>query len=188
MHLLRKCPCPLWLFKPRPDAGSPLRLLAAIDPDRDTPGDDRLTRTILELGTSLRRREPGATLDILHCWHAPYENTLAHNVFVKAGAEEIRRYVQQIETAHRAAFDGALAPFDLTAAAITTRFEKADPTTFIPAFVERHRIDTLVMGTVARTGIAGLLIGNTAEAALTDVDCSVVAVKPAGFQTPVTPG
>jgi len=41
------------------------------------------------------------------------------------------------------------------------------------------------MGTVNRAGIAGLLIGNTAEKVLRQVDCSTLAVKPEGFITPV---
>jgi len=40
------------------------------------------------------------------------------------------------------------------------------------------------MGTVCRTGIAGFLIGNTAENVLNDVDCSVLTVKPEGFASP----
>lgn len=84
--------------------------------------------------------------------------------------------------------EAARAPVDPTDDAITTRFAKAEPGTYIAAFVERRRIDTLFMGTVARTGIAGLPIGNTAEAVRTDAACSAAAVKPAGFQTPVTPG
>jgi nucleotide-binding universal stress UspA family protein len=43
------------------------------------------------------------------------------------------------------------------------------------------------MGTVSRTGIRGLIIGNTAETILRSVRCSVLAVKPEGFVTPVTP-
>jgi nucleotide-binding universal stress UspA family protein len=42
------------------------------------------------------------------------------------------------------------------------------------------------MGTVARTGVAGLFIGNTAEAILEQIECSVLAVKPEGFETPVS--
>jgi len=42
------------------------------------------------------------------------------------------------------------------------------------------------MGTVARTGMPGLLIGNTAEGVLNEIDYSVLAVKPPGFVTPVT--
>jgi len=42
------------------------------------------------------------------------------------------------------------------------------------------------MGTVSRTGIPGLLIGNTAEVILNNLECSVLAVKPADFATPVS--
>jgi nucleotide-binding universal stress UspA family protein len=41
------------------------------------------------------------------------------------------------------------------------------------------------MGTVCRTGIPGLIIGNTAERVLDVVDCSVLTVKPEGFVSPV---
>jgi len=43
------------------------------------------------------------------------------------------------------------------------------------------------MGTVCRTGVAGLFIGNTAEKVLRQVDCSLLTVKPEGFVTPVAP-
>jgi nucleotide-binding universal stress UspA family protein len=42
------------------------------------------------------------------------------------------------------------------------------------------------MGTVARIGVAGLFIANTAEAILEQIECSVLAVKPEGFETPVS--
>ena len=48
------------------------------------------------------------------------------------------------------------------------------------------KIDLIVMGTVARTGIPGLIIGNTAESTLSQIHCSVLAVTPPGFVTPVT--
>jgi nucleotide-binding universal stress UspA family protein len=43
------------------------------------------------------------------------------------------------------------------------------------------------MGTVARTGISGFVMGNTAETILSQIDCSVLAIKPPGFETPVAP-
>jgi nucleotide-binding universal stress UspA family protein len=43
----------------------------------------------------------------------------------------------------------------------------------------------IVMGTLARVGIPGLFIGNTAERALDHVDCDILAIKPKGFVTPV---
>jgi len=41
------------------------------------------------------------------------------------------------------------------------------------------------MGTVARTGISGFIIGNTAENILEEISCSLIALKPEGFVSPV---
>jgi nucleotide-binding universal stress UspA family protein len=41
------------------------------------------------------------------------------------------------------------------------------------------------MGTVGRTGLPGFFIGNTAEEVLQTATTSVLAVKPAGFESPV---
>ena len=57
----------------------------------------------------------------------------------------------------------------------------------IPDLVSRERAGILVMGSLARTGIAGLLIGNTAERVLSTVEASVLAVKPPGFESPIRP-
>ena len=56
----------------------------------------------------------------------------------------------------------------------------------IPALAKRLPVDCIVMGTVARTGIRGFIMGNTAETILEQIDCSVLAIKPHGFVTPVT--
>jgi universal stress protein E len=54
--------------------------------------------------------------------------------------------------------------------------------------IAKARINLLVMGTIARTGLPGVLIGNTAEKVLDSVHCSVVAIKPAGFVSPLAHG
>ncbi|MDF5010076.1 universal stress protein, partial [Vibrio parahaemolyticus] len=41
------------------------------------------------------------------------------------------------------------------------------------------------MGTLARTGISGYVIGNTAENILQSINCSLVALKPDGFVSPI---
>jgi nucleotide-binding universal stress UspA family protein len=55
----------------------------------------------------------------------------------------------------------------------------------IPPLAAELRADLIVMGTVARTGISGVIIGNTAETILDQLTCSVLAIKPPGFKTPV---
>jgi nucleotide-binding universal stress UspA family protein len=59
-----------------------------------------------------------------------------------------------------------------------------EPEEVIARFVESHGIDVVVMGTVARTGISGLVMGNTAERVLQRLRGSVLAVKPPGFESP----
>ena len=66
-----------------------------------------------------------------------------------------------------------------------THFLKGLPEIVVPEVVKEHNIEVVVMGTLARTGIPGLLIGNTAEGVINQVDCSVLAIKPEGFVSPV---
>jgi nucleotide-binding universal stress UspA family protein len=53
----------------------------------------------------------------------------------------------------------------------------------IPWLAAELRADLVVMGTTARTGLAGLIIGNTAEVILEKLLCSVLVIKPPGFKT-----
>ena len=49
----------------------------------------------------------------------------------------------------------------------------------------REELESLRRDAVGRSGVPGLLIGNTAERVLNAVDCSVLALKPEGFETPI---
>lgn len=62
---------------------------------------------------------------------------------------------------------------------------KGQPETTLVEIIEKKKPDIVVMGTVARTGIPGLLIGNTTENVLSRIKSSVLAVKPRGFRSPV---
>lgn len=55
----------------------------------------------------------------------------------------------------------------------------------VPALANDLGVELVVMGTVGRAGIPGLLIGNTAEDILGQIDCSDLTVKPAAFVSPV---
>jgi len=56
----------------------------------------------------------------------------------------------------------------------------------INRFAEKIGAGIIVVGTVARSGIAGLFIGNTAESLIENADCDVFVVKPSSFKPPVT--
>jgi nucleotide-binding universal stress UspA family protein len=57
----------------------------------------------------------------------------------------------------------------------------------IQRLVQQLNADLIVIGTVGRNGIEGLLLGNTAEKVLDHCDCSVLTVKPDGFVSPIAP-
>ncbi len=63
---------------------------------------------------------------------------------------------------------------------------EGDASYVVPEKATELGADLVVMGTLARTGIAGLLMGNTAESILMQLDCSVLTVKPPGFVSPIT--
>ncbi len=70
--------------------------------------------------------------------------------------------------------------------AVTLHLPKGRARSVIPSLAAELNVDLMVMGTVGRTGIPGLIIGNTDESVLSRIHCSVLAVKPPGFATPVT--
>jgi nucleotide-binding universal stress UspA family protein len=48
-------------------------------------------------------------------------------------------------------------------------------------FLESSGADLVVTGTRGRSWLSGILIGTTAEAIVRDSPCSVLAIKPGGF-------
>ncbi len=52
-------------------------------------------------------------------------------------------------------------------------------------FVRENEVDLVIMGTVARSGLTGLLMGNTSEKTLDRINCSVLAIKPYSFKCPI---
>jgi len=80
-----------------------------------------------------------------------------------------------------------MAGVDLKGLAVYKHLPRSEsPARAIVKLARSKKIDLLVMGTVCRTGVAGFFIGNTAEKVLSEVNCSVLTVKPQGFVTPVT--
>lgn len=180
-HLLRKCPCPVWVI--RPTRARTTRVLAAVDPD---PAQADLNRTVLELAASMAEIQDGE-LHLVHAWQLYGEEVMRHSAFMHTPEGEIRTMLREEETIHRAAVDEMLAEGGLDDRPWRIHLHHGEPAEVVPDVTRRHRINLLVMGTVGRTGLSGLLIGNTAESILDQVRCSVIAVKPSGFVTPIRP-
>lgn len=194
MHLLRKCPCPVWLIKPE----SPKiyrQILAAVDVDDKYPPEELNTEhllnlQILEMATSLALSE-SAELHIVHVWDAIGEGAMRAG-FIQKPEDEIIAYVQEIR--QRQNHNLNILMDEITDKLGRDAHEylkpqkhliKGYPRKNVPEFAGEIKADLVVMGTVARTGLSGFFMGNTAENILNQLDCSVLAVKPPGFVTPV---
>jgi nucleotide-binding universal stress UspA family protein len=190
MHLLQKCPCPVWLIKPSEKAGYRSVLAAVdIDPADPVPSPHDLNRTILELVGSIALSSH-ASLHLAHAWDPSAEQAFLRQKGIST--ESIDTYVQNKQAVHQKGLSalGAVLKELVTA---NTR-ETIDPQLhliqgpagkMIPRLATDLSADLVVMGTIARTGISGLIIGNTAEAVFHQLMCSLLAVKPSGFKTPV---
>lgn len=96
------------------------------------------------------------------------------------------QYRKEVEFAHREALDELLAFVELDPHP-TVHLVEDRPVRAIEALGEQLGAGLLVMGAVGRSGVDGLLMGNSAERVLGGTDCSVVVIKPPGFVSPVDP-
>jgi universal stress protein E len=182
LHLLRKCPCPVWIVNPKPSKRS--GVLAAVDPDTTDEQSQALNQKIMELATSLSVLEE-TDLHVVHAWSVPHEDMIRHSPWLRVTRSDADNYVKDIEGRHRERFAALYEQFRNRATNMETHFVKGEPGQVIPSIVNEKNIEVVIMGTVARTGVPGLLIGNTAEGVINQVDCSVLAVKPEGFVSPI---
>ena len=180
-RLLRECPCPVWVI--RPTRARTQRVLAALNPD---PDEADLNRLIIELAASMVEIN-GGELHVVHAWELYGESTLRSSAFVHASPTQIDEMLRIEHGARERALDELLSHSKVAEAPWRIHLEKGPALDVVPRVAALLRINVLVMGTVARTGIRGLVMGNTAETILDQVHCSVIAVKPPGFVSPIEP-
>ncbi|MES9944701.1 MAG: universal stress protein [Candidatus Thiodiazotropha sp.] len=197
MHLLRKCPCPVWLVKPRVSK-TYQRILAAVDVDdpyapMELDTHHRMNLQILEMASSLAISE-SAELHVVHAWESTIESINAFMVSSDISSERLAADIEQERRQHQQLLDQLLRRVSTESESTQGALDYLKPRTHllkggarkeVPALAKRLGVDCIVMGTVARTGIRGFIMGNTAETILEQIDCSVLAIKPPGFATPV---
>ncbi len=171
MRLLRKCPCPVWITQPDKDSRLD-RILVATD---FSPA----CRLALDMAASIAVLDE-ANLYLLHVLDLPRE---AHFGGLLEQRTEYRSNRDQLERDARAELNRHSSRLaDERKPPPQVLLLDGKPDQIIREQVDELRIDLLVMGTMARTGVPGLIMGNTAERLLPVVDCSILAVKPPGYE------
>jgi len=186
MHLMRKCPCPVWVVKPG-SRKSYRRILAAVDIFSDPwdEAEESLNPLILQLSSSLAHMDK-SELHVIQVWNIANEGWLGgpggmdEKAFLRLRDDTKNDLSGRLEHLIQAVDREGIQT-------VRTHLKRGDdPAESIVKLARKQKIDLLVMGTVCRTGLSGFLIGNTAEEVLGAVDCSVLTVKPQGFVSPVT--
>jgi nucleotide-binding universal stress UspA family protein len=180
--LLRLCPCAVLMLKESAH-GDFGQVVAAIDVDASDKPHQDLNYAIAELSLEIARQDE-AQLNLVTVWDDPMEMPFRQ----RAGDAEVDAAIQRHEAEIHKRIAALLGVPDLSAEPVQVHIRRGSAARVIEQVVEEVRADLLVMGTVCRTGVAGFLIGNTAEAVLGDVSCSVLALKPDGFVCPLQAG
>ena len=170
-HLMRECPCAIWVVRPSADSRH-ASVLAAVDPDGDDADKESLNRRIMEVAISMTRLER-SVLHVAHVWEfagiAPGSYPEVWKTWEATARSEIKQRLSEFLAGYELGPDPRV------------HLLAGKPAIAISQLASKERIDLLVMGTMCRTGVRGFFVGNTAEGVLERVDCSLLTVKPDGF-------
>lgn len=179
-QLLRACPVPV--LARRGLRKSKLRAIVASLDLEPTPGGPELNQSILEMTAALAERANGR-VTVFHAWELWGEHLLHSKVGMSI--DEIRSLQEEAKRAREDEATRLLAATFLAGIDVRVELQEGEVRDLLPVFVEDKKVDLVVMGTVGRRGLRGAIMGNTAERVLNELSCSVLAVKPEGFQGPI---
>jgi len=182
MRLFRKFPCPVWIIR-NSKTGNYMRILAALDLGNRQDENRQLNRKIIELTESMARLE-GAESHYIHALHLEFEGMMRGPRFSLSDTE-IAGLKRELKEESKKTLEQLFQETGVQAAPETIHLVEGETSVTIQKAIEDLAIDVLVMGTVARSGVPGLIIGNKAEKVLSSIDCTVLAVKPSGYVSPV---
>jgi universal stress protein E len=175
-HLVRKCPAPVWLLAPdRPLV--PRRVLAVVTPDPASREPGALELQVLGLARAVAAH-CHAALDVVRPWFVGVSRLLPLRRTSLDALERLRAGAKE-------SFAKLLATADMDPR--HALFLEGPTAEAVARQASATGVDLVVIGTVPRGAGAGLLIREDAEDLLARVSCSILAVKPEDFATPVHP-
>ena len=174
-QLLRDCPCAVWLATAAENPGYS-HVLACIDTSTQHGRETELSNRVFNLASAVTEQQD-AEMSVLHAW------SMDAGGIPKSRISPIQ--LQDMKESRRGHVEGLLDEFlkehGTSIQADNVHLIKDDPVLAIPAFTKEHGVDLVVIGTMARSGLSGIVIGNTVEQILDDLECSVLAVKRGSF-------
>ena len=173
-ELVRLSPMPVLLVKNSHAYRHPA-VLVAIDPSHAFAKPMQLDKIILQMGHLLSESLGGA----LHAVHAYAPVPLLSAPAQAMTASAYARIDRGVARSAKRSFEHALR--SARVARSRRYLVAADPISGILEAARKSRSAIVVMGAVSRSGFRRLLIGNTAERILDELQSDILVVKPAKF-------
>ena len=177
VDLLRHCPCVLWISKGE-SSGPIKRTVAAVGgwggKYECSPLNAKILRTAAALAEAV-----GSELHVVHALPVYGGKGLKGKKLRRDLVKFLDDFRQEIVKQCA----GTLSEHDASLDADRVHLLTGAPGAVIPELVESDGMDLVVMGSVARGGIHGLVLGSTAQKVFDHISCSVVAVKPDDFMS-----
>ncbi|MHC5210852.1 MAG: universal stress protein [Planctomycetota bacterium] len=174
LRLLRKCPGAVWVTGRHADPGAWCVLTAV--------GSTGMAPSLLDLSAEMVALR-GGEWHVLHCveYHAEPGMRLQHRP-----REEIDAYRKGVREEDWAMLRSLTAePAERTGVKPQLWLAEGQADEQILSAIDEQDAHLVVLGTVGRAGLPGVLIGNVAETVFKHAECSVLAIKPEGFVSPV---
>ncbi len=170
LMLVRHCPCPVWITRPN-DSKKIANIVAATDLSD-------VSNLVVDLGASVA----GMTNAQLHIVHAYGETTKELRTLGLLDHHE--HGIRQVAEAARKEIAQQLEREDVKSLGDSVHHYLIDgqPHDVIVQQIEEHNADLLVMATLGKWQFKHILMGSTATRLMSVVNCSVVTVKPEGFE------
>lgn len=180
LALLRKCPVPILMMADReqlPDATG--KILVAIDAGDPDSGAHELNRKLLQYGLYLAAQE-AAELHLASVWNLP----VGKRSLKTLSDEELYELQEITQRRHQCKLEEIMKEMGISDNEVSVHLLKGSPSAEIQKLANNLNVDVVVMGTLGRHS-EGVWVGNTAENIMNGVYCSILAVKPEGFVSPL---
>lgn len=177
VSLIRNAPCAVWVTKRRVKQ-SYERILIAIDAEAEEH-EKKLNTKLIQIGTSYAQMQ-GAECHLATSWHLAEEYTL-ESPMLNISREEIESMKLKRKMRVAEAFEKVIVAHKDILQGTETHFLEGEPGEVIADYAKKNQINLVILGTLARSGVKGFVIGNTAETIINHIDCSIMAIKPDDF-------
>lgn len=135
------------------------QILAAVHASTEEAEEQALNAKIIELALLVASLLESGPPRLLQVW-TPFADRMIRS---HSGDDQFASYVEGARQRAAADLTRLARSFEGRLGETQSTLRRGEPEDIIPEFVVAEGIDLVVMGTVARAGIAGMLIGNTAE-------------------------